>query len=138
MGVFRSTAIRFTWPRLDLEELLERIDGALGGEVGEWNDDGGELMGIAGLATADGLNLASYWKAGFFSPVEPIGLTIDRYQTAGGAELLGVVAMVPPAGSPLAKGKQGLTQIAQMSGATWVPFEGMGIANLQIDFLNPR
>jgi hypothetical protein len=138
VGLLRASAVRFTWAGVDLDALLASIDSALGGEVGEWEDDDGELMGIARLKTGDGLNLASYWKAGFFASVEPIGLSIDRSTTADGSEALAVIAMIPPAGNPLGKARQGLIQIATMPGATWLPFENMGTANLQVDFINPQ
>ncbi|HMM82839.1 MAG TPA: hypothetical protein PJ998_06650 [Terrimesophilobacter sp.] len=122
---------------MNMESLLACVSQALAGEVGNWTDDGGELTGAAGFATEHGINLASYWKAGFFSALEPIGLAIDQHQLDDGTEVLRVVAVIPPAGSPLGKGKQGLIKIATMPGATWVPFETMGAARLQVDFVNP-
>jgi hypothetical protein len=137
VGAIRTTAIRFVWRSTDVDALLASIEQALGGEVGEWREDD-ELTSLTGFKTEEGINLASYWKPGFFSSLEPLGLSIDQDQLADGTDVLHVVAVIPPAGSPLGKGKQGLTKIATMSGATWLPFENMGTARLQVEFVNPR
>src|SRR5690606_7035677 len=134
----RSTAVHFIWNNDDVDALLASVERALGGTVGDWSDDDGELTGLAGLKSADGLNLATYWKAGFLASVEPLGLAIDRATAADGSRVLSVVAVIPPSGSPLAKGKQGLIQIARMPGSTWAPFGGMGAARLQVDFVDPQ
>ena len=60
MGALRSTVVQFFWPNTDVDRLLTSIRKSLGGDVGDWNDDDGELTGIAGFKTEDGLNLASY------------------------------------------------------------------------------
>jgi len=138
MGALRSTAVRFIWPSTDLDALLGSIRQALGGEVGDWNDDDGELTGATGFRTDDGLNLASYWKAGFFSSLEPLGLSIERQELEDGSEVLHVLAVNPAAGNPMGKGKQGLIKIASMPGAQWLPFENMGLGRLQVDFVNPQ
>ncbi|WP_281887058.1 hypothetical protein [Agromyces rhizosphaerae] len=104
--------------------------------MGAWEDDGGELVGIAGMATSNGWNLATYWKPGFMSPLEMIGLSISPAETDDGDDVLRVIAVIPP-GNPLGKGKKGLLQIATMPGASWVPFEKTGVAALQIDFVKP-
>lgn len=138
MGALRTTAVRFIWPSTDLDELLGSIRQALGGEVGDWKDDDGELTGGTGFKTAEGLNLASYWKAGFFSSLEPIGLSIERHELDDGSEGLHVYAVNPPAGNPMGKGRQGLIKIASMPGAQWLPFEKVGLGRLQVDFVNPQ
>ena len=138
MGTLRSTVVQFFWPNTDVDQLLTGIRKSLGGDVGDWNDDDGELTGIAGFKTEVGLNLASYWKPGLFSPLETIGLSIEKVQLERGSEGLRIFALTPPGGNPLGKGRQGLMNIASMPNARWEPFESMGLGNVRVDFLNPR
>lgn len=138
MGMLRSTAVRFVWSGSDIQALLGSVRRALGGNVGDWDDDDGDLVGIAGLASAEGVNLATYWKPGMLSPLESIGLAIERDRLDDGSDVLHVFAVIPPGGSPMSKGKQGLIQIASMPGATWLPFEIGGAARLRVDFVDPQ